>query len=117
MDGSFIPPRLPAPSYILSNRLFTANHFFISIKLHFPNRSSISTYTMIDSGATTSCISDSFASCHSLSQRLKDVPIPIMAVDDWPIASGLITQDVFANISIGSHSETPPVYATLMYQY
>jgi hypothetical protein len=29
-----------------------------------------------------------------------------MAVDDRPIASGLITQDVLANISIGSHSET-----------
>ena len=61
---------------------------------------------MIDSGATTSCISDSFASRHSLPRRLKDVPVPIMVVDDRPIASGLITQDVITNISIGSHSET-----------
>lgn len=29
-----------------------------------------------------------------------------MAVDDCPIASGLITQDIVANISIFSHSET-----------
>ncbi|KAG5634163.1 hypothetical protein DXG03_006273 [Asterophora parasitica] len=29
-----------------------------------------------------------------------------MAVDDCPIASGLITQDVLANLSIGSHLET-----------
>ena len=107
MDGSFILSYLFAPSYILSNHLFTANHFFISIKLHFPNRSSISTYAMIDeSGATTSSISDSFATHHSLSRCLKDVSIPIIAVDDWPIASGLITQDVLTNISISSHSES-----------
>ena len=43
---------------------------------------------------------------HGLPRRLKDVPIPIMAVDDRPIASGLITQDVVANISVSSHSET-----------
>ena len=55
---------------------------------------------------STFCILDSFASHHSLSQYLKDIPIPIMAVDDQPIASGLITQDVLTNISIGSHSET-----------
>ena len=97
MDGSFISPHLSAPSYILSNHLFTANYFFISIKLCFPNRSSIFTYAMIDSGATTSCISDSFATCHSLSQCLKNVPVPIIAVDDRPIASGLITQDVLTN--------------------
>lgn len=36
-------------------------------------------------------------------------PIPIMAIDDRPIVFGLITQDVFANISVGSHSETRPL--------
>ncbi|KAI0037590.1 hypothetical protein FA95DRAFT_1467222, partial [Auriscalpium vulgare] len=60
---------------------------------------------LVDSGATTSCISERFATRHSLSRRLKDVPVPIMAVDDRPIASGLITQDVVANLSVGTHSE------------
>ncbi|KAF9221432.1 hypothetical protein BS17DRAFT_737788, partial [Gyrodon lividus] len=32
-----------------------------------------------------------------------------MAVDDHLIASGLITQDVVANITVGSHSETCPL--------
>ncbi|KAF8834916.1 hypothetical protein BDN67DRAFT_867249, partial [Paxillus ammoniavirescens] len=36
-------------------------------------------------------------------------PIPIMAVDDCLIASGLITQDVVANITVGTHSETRPL--------
>ena len=35
-----------------------------------------------------------------------DIPVPIMAVDDRPIASGLITQNILAHLSLGSHSET-----------
>lgn len=61
---------------------------------------------MIDSGTTASCILDSFATRHGLSRHLNDIPVPIMVVDDCPIASELITQDVLTNISIGSHSET-----------
>ncbi|KAF9489838.1 hypothetical protein BDN71DRAFT_1377742, partial [Pleurotus eryngii] len=66
-------------------------HFFISIKLSFPNHSPIHTIAMVDCGATDSCISDSFASRHSLPCRSKEIPVPIMVVDDRPIASGLIT--------------------------
>ncbi|KAF9228284.1 hypothetical protein BS17DRAFT_850761, partial [Gyrodon lividus] len=64
---------------------------------------------LVDSGATTSCISEQFAACHSLPQHLKDIPIPIMAVDDCLIPSGLITQDIVANITVRSHSETCPL--------
>ena len=90
----------------MNTYLNSPNHFFISIRLCFPNRKSITTYALVDSGATTSCISERFAQRHGLSRCLKDVPILIMVVDDCPIASGLITQNIVANISISSHSKT-----------
>ena len=69
----------------------TISFFFISVCISFPNKKPVSTYALVDCGATTLCISERFATRHSLPQHLKDVPIPIMAVDDHPIASGLIT--------------------------
>ena len=101
-----------APLYIFANsgpHPNSPSHFFISIRLSFPNRKSISTYALVDSGATASCISERFAERHSLPRRLKDNPIPILAVDDRPIASGLITQDVIACLSVDSHTETRPL--------
>ena len=38
-------------------------------------------------------------------RAFKDVPVPIVAVDDRPIASGFITQDVVAALRIKGHSE------------
>jgi Retroviral aspartyl protease len=64
---------------------------------------------MMDSGATTSCISERFAARHSLSRHLKDTPVPIMAVDDCPLASGLITHEVVMRLSVSSHAEHLPL--------
>ncbi len=49
--------------------------------------------------------SEIFAARHSLPRRLKDVPIPILAVDDRPIASGLVTQDVLTELFVDKHAE------------
>ena len=108
MDARYIPSRLPSPLYIFAANTYlnSPDHFFINVTLRFPNRKPIKTFALVDSGASASCISESFSRRHSLPRRLKDVPIPIMAVDDRPIASGLVTQDVLTNLLIDSHDET-----------
>jgi len=108
-NGSYSLFPKSAPHYIFaasSPSPNNPNHFFISIELSFPNRKPIPTYALIDCGASTSCISDRFSTRHSLPRRVKDIPVPIIAVDDRPLASGLITHDVPANISVDSHFET-----------
>ena len=67
-------------------------------------------FALMDSGATTSCISEKFASRHSLSCHQLNVPIPIMAVDDHPIASGLITQDVITLLMVNKHFKVLPLH-------
>ena len=111
MDGKYIPSRLPSPLYVFSSNSYlnSPDHFFISVTLHFPNRKPLKTFALVDSGASASCISDSFSKRHSLPRRLKDVPIPIMAVDDRPIASGLVTQDVLTNLAVDAHEEVFPL--------
>lgn len=63
------------------------------------------TFALVDSGASGSCVSETFARRHSLPKRLKDVPTPVMAVDDRPIASGLVTHDVVTQLTVEQHSE------------
>ena len=104
-DGTWIPrPALPA-IYRFSATTFlnSPDHFFINITLSFPNQKPIKTFALIDSGANWSCISHRFADRHSLPRVLKDVPVPITAVDDRPIASGLVTHDVHAQILVNKH--------------
>src|SRR5882724_2018456 len=63
-DGQYIPHILPTPQFIFTNSasyLNSPSHFFISVLLSFPNRKSVRTYALVDSGATTSCISERFA--------------------------------------------------------
>ena len=60
---------------------------------------------MIDSGASGSVISHDFAKRHSLPRRCKSTPVPILAVDDRPIATGLITQDVTTQLTVQNHIE------------
>ncbi len=108
-DGMWIPRPAGAPRFRLSSHVHSSqsspDHFFVSVTLAFPNRKPIHTYALVDSGATTSCISLSFANRHGLPRRLKDEPVPITAVDDRPIASGLVTHDVVASLSVQAHSE------------
>ncbi|GJE99152.1 polyprotein [Phanerochaete sordida] len=70
-----------------------------------PNIKPVRTFALIDSGASGSCISEAFARRHSLPRRLKDVPTPVTAVDDRPIASGLVIHDVVTQLTVDKHSE------------
>jgi hypothetical protein len=110
-DGSYTPVAKSAPTYIFSSNSYLNSplHFFISVCLSFPNRKPIHTFALVDCGATTSCVSDRFATRHSLPRRVKGTPIPIMVVDDRPIASGLITHDVITHISVANHKEVRPL--------
>lgn len=100
--------KFPSPHFVFaSNTLLNSpDHFFINVSLHFPNKKPIRTFALVDSGASGSCISDAFARRHSIPRRLKDVPMPVMAVDDRPIASGLVTHDVVTQLTVNRHSET-----------
>src|SRR5258707_8982079 len=63
-NGQYITRPTHSPNYIFANSasyLNSPNHFFISIVLSLPNRKPIHTYALVDSGATTSCISERFA--------------------------------------------------------
>ena len=108
-DGHYILryPDIPSPAYVFAaNTLLNSpDHFFINITLHFPNRKPVRTYALVDSGASGSCISEVFARRHSIPRRLKDVPVPVTAVDNRPIASGLVTHDIIADLSIDKHTE------------
>ncbi len=97
-------PVFQLSSHVLAN-LHSSEHFFVPVSLSFPNRKSVKTYALVDLGGTASCISQEFANRHSLSRRLKDEPVPITAVDDRPIASGLVTQDVITSLFVKSHAE------------
>lgn len=108
-DGRYIPApsAYPPPSYSFAAETFfnSPDHFFINVTLHFPNRKPVRTFALIDSGASGSCISEAFARRHSLPRRLKDVPTPVTAVDDRPIASGLVIHDVVTQLTVDKHSE------------
>ncbi|KZV59402.1 hypothetical protein PENSPDRAFT_556484, partial [Peniophora sp. CONT] len=54
---------------------------------------------------TALCISDSFAQRHSLPRILKDVPVPITAVDGRPIAGGLVSHNIITHLVVKGHSE------------
>ena len=104
----WIPRPAGAPPFRLSTHVHasphSSEHFFIPISLHFPHRKPINTFALVDSGATASCISLSFANRYSLPRRLLDEPVPIHAVDDRPIATGLVTHDVITSLHVHEHS-------------
>ena len=108
-NGCWTPICIPAPAFIYSAshglNSHIPNHFFINVTLCFPNRKPIHSFALIDTGCTDSCISDCFATHYSLPWQLKPVPVPILAVDDHLIASGLVTQDVVTNLLVDKHSE------------
>lgn len=79
--------------------------FFINVTHHLPRRKPLHTYALVDLAATLSCISEHFASRHSLPRSLREVPFPITAVDNRPIASGLVSQDVISCLQVLDHSE------------
>lgn len=108
-DGRWRLSYSSAPLYRFASTSSDSNHFFISITLSFPNCKPIHMFALVDCGATSSCISNAFARRHSLPCRLKDVPVPILAVDGCPIDSGLVTHDVVTQLSVDRHDEIIPL--------
>lgn len=99
-----IPPFYRLSTHV-SRNIDSPDHFFVPVTLNFPNIKPIKTFALLDSGATTSCISDKFAIRHNLPRARKDNPVPIVAVDDRPIASGFITQDIITSLQVKGHQE------------
>src|SRR5271170_5622704 len=66
----------------------------------------ISTFALVDSGASSSFIDITFAQSNSISLRLKATPRDLEVVDGRPISSGAITHETIpVQLEIGSHAE------------
>jgi hypothetical protein len=88
MDSLWKPcPTIPL-AYCFSSTTYlnSPKHFFINVSLSFPGHKPVKTFMPVDSGVSVSCISDHFAERHLLSCCLKDVSVPVMAVDNFPVA-------------------------------
>ena len=97
-------PKFPLPPHLQQNPHDHA-HFFIVITLSFPKCHPISTYTFIDSGATSSHISNTIVTWHSSIKKAKITPMPIFTINDQPLSSGLLTHDMITQIDIHDHKE------------
>ncbi|KAF8760325.1 hypothetical protein RHS01_01355 [Rhizoctonia solani] len=99
-------PASTFPSLILSATFSDLPHFYVPLVLSVPGSDPISTYGFLDSGASRSHISESFASAHSLPTRRLDIPQIVHTVDNRPLLSGALTDEYLATVSIGnSHTE------------
>jgi hypothetical protein len=77
-------------------------HFFINIVLCLPNCKLLHIFALIDCCCTGSHISNHFSVLPCCS---KSILIPILAIDNWPIASGLDTQDIGTDPLVNRHLE------------
>lgn len=83
----------------------SAQHLFLAIRLTLPNRKTISTYAFIDNGATNSFVSLEFVKNHQIPVSRLATPLPVLAIDNRPLVSGLMTHDTVLRPSTGSHHE------------
>lgn len=67
-----------------------------------PREIQVPTYALIDSGATSSFIDESFLKTINLKTKKRPVPIPLFVVDGRPAISGRITHYCPVNIDIGN---------------
>ncbi|SGZ31712.1 BQ5605_C045g12237 [Microbotryum silenes-dioicae] len=96
----------PSPVYItLASTLDTQPFDHLVLPLDFCLEPPISGSTLIDSGATSLFIDDSFVSRHGLVRRPHSTPIPLFVIDGRPIASGHVTHFVRLTITLGGHSQ------------
>ncbi|KAF8750332.1 hypothetical protein RHS01_09473 [Rhizoctonia solani] len=94
-------PASTFPSLILSASFSDLPHFYVPLVLSVPGSNPISTYGFLDSGASCSHISESFALAHSLPTRRLDIPQIVHTVDNRPLLSGALTDKCLATVSIG----------------
>ena len=80
-------------------------HFTLETTLEQRSKIVSPAIAMIDSGATGSFISESFARKHWLKTSLKRHPVALTVIDGRPIASGLVTHECRVNMRIGKHVE------------
>ncbi|SCZ91750.1 BZ3500_MvSof-1268-A1-R1_Chr5-1g07649 [Microbotryum saponariae] len=96
----------PSPVYItLASTLDTQPFDHLVLPLDFCLESPVSGSALIDSGATSLFIDDSFVSRHGLVRRPHSTPIPLFVIDGRPIASGHVTHFVRLTITLGGHSQ------------
>ncbi|SCZ91722.1 BZ3500_MvSof-1268-A1-R1_Chr5-1g07630 [Microbotryum saponariae] len=96
----------PLPVYTtLASTLDTQPFDHLVLPLDFCLESPVSGSALIDSGATSLFIDDSFVSRHGLVRRPYSTPIPLFVIDGRPIASGHVTHFVRLTITLGGHSQ------------
>ncbi|SCZ91572.1 BZ3500_MvSof-1268-A1-R1_Chr1-2g01497 [Microbotryum saponariae] len=96
----------PSPVYItLASTLDTQPFDHLVLPLDFCLEPPVSGSALIDSGATSLFIDDSFVSRHGLVRRPHSTPIPLFVIDGRPIASGHVTHFVRLMITLGGHSQ------------
>src|SRR5258705_6749189 len=82
-----------------------APHPIIPVTLKFPNQAPICAHALIDSGAQSSFISDTFACQHLLPRQPLADPIPVQSIDGKPLSNGAVSSSVLANLCIQDHCE------------
>lgn len=99
----------PSPTFLLSSHhalsVNSPDHLYLPITLSFPNRTSVQTYALVDSGATRSFISQPFLFRHNLPRRSLPSPLTAYAVDGRTLSSGPVTHECITSLKIKSHSE------------
>jgi predicted aspartyl protease len=93
------------------------NHLVVTCTLSL-NHKEISTYALIDCGATGyAFIDQDFANHHQLSRRPLKTPRALEVIDGRKISSGDITHMVEAQLSIHEHRERLPMFVTKLGHY
>ena len=84
-----------------------SEHLILDVQL-LVGTTIIRTYAMLDSGAMSSFVDQTFVQNHKklLCPRAKEKPFEVVAVDGRPIESGTINKEVEIELLIGKHSET-----------
>ncbi len=99
-----LPPTVTPPSiYILSKSACTLN---MSVELRTTTSlHSVSTSTLLDSGATGMFVNQAFAQKHKLETHPLPNPVPVHNVDGTPNENGSITEEVEVILWYGQHTE------------
>ena len=95
---------VPPPAiYILSKN--SPHSLNIQVEPTFTSLTSISTSTLLDSGATGMFINQSFVQKHQLETTLLPQPILMHNVDSSPNENGSVMEEVHITLRFGRHSE------------
>ena len=85
---------------IIPESSFITPHPIIPVLLN-----SFHAHALIDSGAQSLLISQSFSLLHHFPKTLLKNPIPICSIDGKPLSNGFISHTILTNLCIQDHSE------------